>query len=227
MATTIQPPEIDQEERPPRQSDSGGGSFHNLVPADGNVKAVGDHSTEPARTGIWVGLAAITMSFAAFTSALFVRQSSSTDWHHLNIPPIVFFNTVMLLASSVTLEVARRRVADFARNRGVAKQVPLFWLGITLSLGLIFVLGQSLAWLKLRAEGLYLATNPNSSFFYVLTAIHALHVLGGLGGLLRVIHKLRQPVLSLRRSTMDATSYYWHFMGILWVYLLLIVWIKL
>ena len=82
-------------------------------------------------------------------------------------------------------------------------------------------------WLKLRAEGLYLATNPNSSFFYVLTAMHALHVLGGLGGLLRVINKLRQPVLSLRRSTMDATSYYWHFMGILWLYVLMVVWIKL
>jgi cytochrome c oxidase subunit III len=227
MATTIQPPEIDQEKQPPRQSDTGGGGFRNPVPAEGNLKAVQEHSTEPSRTGIWVGLAAITMSFAAFTSALFVRQSTATDWHHLSIPPIVYFNTLVLLGSSVTLEIARRRVADFARNRGVTKQVPLVWLGITLSLGLIFVLGQCLAWLKLRAEGLYLATNPNSSFFYVLTAMHALHVLGGLGGLVRVIHKLRKPVLSLRRSTMDATSYYWHFMGILWAYLLLVVWIKL
>ena len=227
MATTIQPPEINQEEQRPRQSDSGGGGFHNLAPADGNLKAVDDHSSEPARTGIWVGLAAITMSFAAFTSALFVRQSTATDWHHLSIPPIVFFNTLVLLASSVTLEIARKRVADFMRNKGVTRQVALTWLGITLGLGLVFVVGQYAAWLKLRAEGLYLATNPNSSFFYVLTAMHALHVLGGLGGLLRVINKLRQPVLSLRRSTMDATSYYWHFMGILWLYVLMVVWIKL
>jgi len=227
MATTIQPPEINQEEQRPRQSDSGGGGFRNLAPVDGNLKAVDDQSSEPARTGIWVGLAAITMSFAAFTSALFVRQSTATDWHHLSIPPIVFFNTLVLLASSVTLEIARKRVADFMRNKGVTRQVALTWLGITLGLGLIFVVGQYAAWLKLRAEGLYLATNPNSSFFYVLTAMHALHVLGGLGGLLRVINKLRQPVLSLRRSTMDATSYYWHFMGILWLYVLMVVWIKL
>jgi cytochrome c oxidase subunit 3 len=227
MATTIHPPEIDQEEQRSRQNNSGGGGFRNLAPADGNLKAVDDHSTEPARTGIWVGLAAITMSFAAFTSALFVRQSTATDWRHLSIPPIVFFNTLVLLASSVTLEIARKRVAGFMRNQGVARRVPLTWLGITLGLGLVFVAGQYAAWLKLRAEGLYLATNPNSSFFYVLTAMHALHVLGGLGGLLRVINKLRQPVLSLRRSTMDATSYYWHFMGILWLYVLMVVWIKL
>lgn len=227
MATTIQPPEIDQEKEAPLPNDGGEGGFRNLVPADGDLKALQDHSSEPARTGIWVALAAITMSFAAFTSALFVRQSTATDWHHLSIPPIVFFNTLVLLLSSVTLEVARHRVADFARNRGVARQVPLFWLGTTLALGLIFVAGQYAAWLKLRAEGLYLATNPNSSFFYVLTAMHALHVLGGLGGLLRVINKLRQPVLSLRRSTIDATSYYWHFMGILWLYVLMVMWIKL
>jgi cytochrome c oxidase subunit III len=227
MATTIQPHEIDKEEQRPRQSDSGGGGFRNLVPADGNPRAVHDQSSEPARTGIWVGLAAITMSFAAFTSALLVRQSTANDWRPLTIPPIVFFNTIVLLASSVTLEAARKRIADFMRNRAIGRKVPLFWLGATLALGLVFVAGQYAAWLQLRAEGLYLATNPNSSFFYVLTAMHALHVLGGLGGLLRVINKLRQPTLLLRRSTMDATSYYWHFMGILWLYVLMVVWIKL
>ncbi len=85
--------------------------------------------------------------------------------------------------------------------------------------------GQYLAWLQLRSQGLYLATNPNSSFFYVLTAMHALHVLGGLGGLMRVIRRLNQSIL--RKSTLDATSRYWHFMDVLWVYLLLLLWMKL
>jgi cytochrome c oxidase subunit 3 len=79
----------------------------------------------------------------------------------------------------------------------------------------------------LRSEGLYLDTNPNSSFFYVLTAVHAIHVIGGLGGLLRVMYLLCAPVPILRKSTMDATSYYWHFMGMLWIYLLFIVWSRL
>ena len=89
----------------------------------------------------------------------------------------------------------------------------------------MFVAGQYIAWRQLSADGLYLATNPSSSFFYVLTAAHALHVLGGLGGLTRVISKLKHGVL--RRSTLDATSRYWHFMDVLWIYLLLLLWLKL
>jgi cytochrome c oxidase subunit 3 len=227
MATTIQPPET--EAKAPRLDDgnSGGGGLRNLGPTDGNLKILEDFSPEPSRTGVWVGLAAITMSFAAFTSALIVRQSTANDWRHLTIPSIVFFNTLVLLASSITLEIARRRVAEFARGRTGNRSTPLAWLTATLLLGFVFVAGQYIAWQQLRAEGLYLASNPNSSFFYVLTAIHALHVLGGLAGLTRVIYILRRPVLSLRRSTMDATSYYWHFMGILWLYVLLVIWIKL
>ena len=226
MATTIQPPETQSKE--PRLDDgNSGGGLRNLGPTNGSLKLLEDFSPEPSRTGVWVGLAAITMSFAAFTSALIVRQSTANDWHHLTIPSIVFFNTVVLLASSITLEIARRRVADFARGRIASRTTPLVWLTVTLLLGFVFVAGQYVAWRQLRAEGLYLASNPNSSFFYVLTAIHALHVLGGLAGLIRVTYILRRPVLSLRRSTMDATSYYWHFMGILWVYVLLVIWIKL
>jgi cytochrome c oxidase subunit 3 len=226
MATTIQPPETESK---PRLDDgkSGGGGLRDLGPTDRNLKLLDDFSPEPSRTGVWVGLAAITMSFAAFTSALIVRQSTANDWHHLTIPSIVFFNTFVLLASSITLEIARRRVAEFARGKNPNRSTPLVWLTATLLLGFVFVAGQYIAWQQLRAEGLYLASNPNSSFFYVLTAIHALHVLGGLTGLMRVIYILRRPVLSLRRSTMDATSYYWHFMGILWIYLLLVIWIKL
>ena len=227
MATTIQPPDIEQTEPPLDGGKSGGGGLLDSDPMDPKLRAVDDPSPEPSRTGIWVGLAAITMSFAAFTSALVVRQSTANDWRHLRIPPIVFVNTLILLASGATLEVARRRVAAYVRSRVGSRSVPLFWLWATLLLGLVFVAGQCAAWLQLRAQGLYLATNPNSSFFYVLTAMHALHVLGGLGGLARVIYKLSTPVLTLRRSTMDATSYYWHFMGILWLYLLWVVWMKL
>ena len=201
--------------------------MRNLVPADGSIKLLDDYSPEPSRTGIWVGLAAITMSFAAFTSALVVRQATANDWRHLTLPSIVFVNTLMLLASSGTLEVARQSIATFVREKTGNRTIPLLWLDATLLLGLIFIAGQYVAWQQLRAGGLYLASNPNSSFFYVLTGMHALHVLGGLGGLTRVIYKFRQPVFGLRRSTLDATSYYWHFMGILWLYLLLVMWLKL
>ena len=188
---------------------------------------VADPLGEPTRTGIWVALAAIAMTFAALTSALYVREGAATDWHHITLPPILWFNTLALIASSITLELARHGVAAFMRGRETGRSAPMLWLSATLFLGLVFVAGQYLAWLKLRSEGLFLPTNPNSSFFYVLTGVHAVHVIGGLGGMTRVIVKFLHPVWRLRRSTLDATSYYWHFMGLLWVYLLFILWAKL
>jgi cytochrome c oxidase subunit 3 len=223
MASTVQEPRKTEIRRRPARN-SGNGGWRNLVPSEGNLLAVEEYSPPPSSSAIWVGIAAITMSFAAFTSALIVRQGSSTDWRHITLPSILYFSTLVLLASSVALEVARRRVAAFMGGMKSQVGIPDRWLYVTLSLGLLFVVAQYAAWLQLRSQGLYLATNPNSSFFYVFTAVHALHVLGGLGGLVRVIHKLRTSVL--RRSTLDATSYYWHFMGVLWLYLFLLLWMK-
>ncbi|MFZ0761593.1 MAG: cytochrome c oxidase subunit 3 [Candidatus Sulfotelmatobacter sp.] len=223
MATTVhEPPKIEPHGLP--GEGSGNGGWRNLVPAGGDLRRTKDHSPPPASTGIWVGLAAIAMTFAAFTSALIVRQGASTDWQHITLPSILYVNTLVLLASSVTLEIARRRIATFMG--GVKGQVasPAAWLYVTLFLGLLFVAGQTLAWFQLKSQGFGIAANVTYSFFYVLTVAHALHVSGGLGGLLRVIGKLHKSVL--RRSTLDATSRYWHFMDVLWLYLLLLLWIK-
>ena len=186
-----------------------------------------DPRGEPTRTGVWVALAAIAMMFAALTSALYVREGAATDWHHIVLPPILWFNTLALIASSIALELARRQVAAFMRGQESSRSGSMLWLNMTMLLGLAFVVGQYLAWLDLRSQGLYLPTNPNSSFFYVFTGVHVIHVLGGLGGLSRVIIKFRNKARPLRRSTIDATSYYWHFMGMLWLYLLFVLWVKL
>ncbi len=225
MATTVhEPPKIDPA-RAPKPGHPGNGGFRNLVPNDGDLRVVQDYAPAPSKTGIWVALAAITMSFAAFTSALIVRQGAALDWRHLTLPNVLYWNTLVLLASSVALELSRRRVAVFMGGPRTADRSPARWLYVTAFLGAVFVVGQYAAWLQLRSQGLYLATNPNSSFFYLLTALHGLHVLGGLIGLAYVIRKLKRVVL--RRSTLDSFSYYWHFMGILWVYLLLLLWMKL
>jgi cytochrome c oxidase subunit III len=222
MATTVhEPPPIESR----RQRDSGNGGWRNLVPADGDLHAVQAYSPPPASTGIWVVVYAITMMFAALTSALIVRKGSSLDWQSFTLPPILYLNTALLLGSSVTLEAARRRVATFMGGIALPGESPARWLYITLVFGLLFVTGQYVAWDRLRAEGLYLATNPSSSFFYLLTAAHVLHVLGGLIGLLYVIGKLKKS--ELRRSTLDAASRYWHFVDLLWVYLLFLLWTKL
>lgn len=227
MATTVhEPPRVEELRDPSRpRSGYGNGGWRNLVPAEGQLRAVQEYAPPPASTGIWVALAAISMSFAALTSALVVRKGGALDWRHLTLPSILYLNTIILLASSVTLEISRRQVAAFMGGLRSHVAHPARWLYVTLSLGLLFVAGQYIAWRQLSAQGLYLATNPSSSFFYVLTAAHALHVLGGLGGLARVIRKLGRSVL--RRSTLDATSRYWHFMDVLWIYLLLLLWMKL
>ncbi len=227
MATTLQPPKSEELRSPERQEtgNEGGGGLHNLVPADGRLTALEQYSPAPTSTAIWVAIAAISMSFAAFTSALIVRQGASTDWRHVTLPSVLYVSTPVLLVSSATLEIARRRVAAFMGGRVTQADSPRRWLCITLFLGLLFLTGQYTAWLQLRSQGLYVATNPNSSFLYLFTALHAFHVVGGLAGLLRVVRKLGQR--TLRRSTLDATAYYWHFMGVLWLYLFWLLWMRI
>src|SRR5437762_13988513 len=115
---------------------SGNGGFRHFVPS---LPAVHDRSPEPSRTGIWVGLAAITMSFAALTSALIVRQGAAQDWRHFGLPRILYLNTLVLLASSVSLEVARRQFALMNPERIKASAR---WLYATALLGVVFVTGQ-------------------------------------------------------------------------------------
>jgi len=223
MATTAhEPPRID--DRRPMSSGNGGGG-RNVSPGAGSLRTVRDYAPPPASTAIWVLLASISMTFLALTSALIVRQGAALDWQHVTLPGILYFNTAVLIASSVTLTVGRRKVAASVGPLANTGAHPAFWLNVTLVLGLLFVAGQYVAWLQLRSEGLYLATNPNSSFFYLLTAMHALHVIGGLGGLARVIRKFNRSVL--KKTTLDATARYWHFMDVLWIYLLWLLWAKI
>src|SRR5215472_3541173 len=128
-------------------------------------------------TGLFVLLAASTMVFAAFTSAFVVRRGLSDDWTSLHKPPILFVNTAVLLASSVVLD--RARYALRARDRGKFN----FWWTTATALGILFLIGQALAWRELKNAGVFIASNPSSSFFYVLTAAHAFHLLGGVSAL--------------------------------------------
>jgi len=165
------------------------------APAAPVATASGRPERRVAETGVWIGIATISMSFAALTSALVVRQASApgSDWQHFQLPSLLYVNTLVLLLSSVTLDV-------------------------TLALGLLFLVGQAFAWRQLAAQNLHLATGPSSAFFYVLTVLHAMHVLGGLVGLGYVERRLAAGVLS--RTTFRAAALYWHFMAVLWLYLL-------
>ena len=166
-------------------------------------------------TGMTVALAGILMFFMALVSAFIVRKGLSNDWHPLEVPKILWLNTLMLLASSATIVRARTQL-----TRGSLAGFRQWW-GATTALGLLFLAGQLVAWEQLRAAGVYLASNPSSSFFYVFTAAHGLHLLGGIMGLLFVAFR---PTRRLTRSTAaEVASIYWHFMDGLWVFLFLLL----
>jgi len=165
----------------------------------------------PAQTGVVIGIAAITMTFAAFTSALVMRKGDAADWTHFQLPTLLFANTAILLASSGTVEIARRRLRAGAAGGGT-------WLSVTLVLGVLFVAGQVAAWRNLAGQGVFLATGPSGAFFYVLTAVHGLHVLGGVAGLAHVRSRVRRA-LPPPLGAVGAITTYWHFMDGLWLYL--------
>jgi len=120
--------------------------------------------------------------------------------------------------SSATLELARRSL-----RTGAAKEF-IRWLSVTLVLGLGFLSGQLIAWRELASRGVYLASNPGSSFFYVLTAAHGIHLLGGVVALGYVVLRARRIAFGeVRRTPLEVTAIYWHFMDALWIYLFFVL----
>lgn len=169
-------------------------------------------------TGIWLALASMVMFFTALTSSYVVRQGLASDWVWFPLPPVLWANTAVLLLSSVTLERARRLL-----GRGLAGGFRRWW-GLTTALGLAFLAGQLVAWRQLAEAGVYLATNPSSSFFYVMTGAHGLHLGGGLVALVWVGFGARSPEARASRMTATtATAVYWHFLGVLWLLLFLLL----
>ena len=91
----------------------------------------------------------------------------------------------------------------------------------------MFVFGQVLAWRNLAGQGLFLATSPSSAFFYVLTALHGIHLLGGVAALAYVLRRARTAPAGSVVGALDAAALYWHFMAVLWLYLLLLLTLQL
>ena len=171
-------------------------------------------------TGLFVLLAATTMVFAALTSAFVVRRGLSDDWLSMHKPPILWVNTVVLLASSIVLD--RARYALKARDRSKFN----FWWTAATALGILFLVGQALAWRELKNAGVFIASNPSSSFFYVLTAAHAFHLLGGVSALVYVdVQALRLRLGPAKRTAIDVSAVFWHFLDGLWLYLMLLFYV--
>jgi len=169
-------------------------------------------------TGLYVLLAASTMLFAAFTSAMVVRRGLGDDWVSMPKPPILLVNTGILLASSVALEVARR-----ALRAGGRAKFNGWWTAGT-ALGMLFLAGQAVAWNQLNSASVLISNNPSNSFFYVLTVSHAVHLLGGVSALFYVdIQALRLSLGPAKRTAIDISAIFWHFLDGLWLYLMVLI----
>jgi len=191
-----------------------------------------------ARLGLICAITTVGMVFVSLTSALIVRRGLPTfddasrtylrDWGGVQLPWVLLaINAAILLISSLTMEGARRGIARRAAlapvqsipgvSLGEERDFP--WLGVTVVLGLGFLVGQWIAWGELKSRGFFVATNPSSSFVYLLTAVHAVHLAGGIIALLwaGITSLLHKPIEG-RRIVVDVAAWYWHFMAVLWIY---------
>jgi cytochrome c oxidase subunit 3 len=185
-----------------------------------------DDAIEPTKykLAMWLVIVSVLMLFVALTSAYILRQVNrdtgviAKDWLPLEIPSAMWATTAVILLSSISIEIARRRLKQ--------NQFPQFknWILITTALGVVFLIGQLIAWRQLAAQGIYLSSNPHSSFFYLLTGLHGLHLLGGVLALTFVtLAALRLRISVKKRHAVEVTSLYWHFMDGLWIYLFILL----
>lgn len=165
-------------------------------------------------TAIMLGIVSIVMFFMAMASAFIFLRATSNRWVPLHLPSLVWVNTVILLLSSVAMELARRRLA-----LADVRQFRKFWSAAT-ALGVLFLIGQLVAWRQFVLAGFYVATNQASSFFYIFTGLHGLHLLGGICALLYVSFRRFEKAKVSRSVAAEVASYYWHFMDGLWIFLL-------
>ena len=207
------------------QKGAGGGPGMPGPNGNGSKGPFRDHDSRANRyrIGMWVGLASIAMMFTSLSSAYIVRSGTAADWLPLRIPRVMFVSTALILLSSVTIEIARRKLKQSFAG---AYSKYLLLTGI---LGLAFLSSQLIAWRQLASQGIYVSSHPHSSFFYLLTGAHAVHIAGGLLALgflwLRSRRKSDEgpAFVAKRQATADSVSIYWHFMDGLWIYLFLLL----
>lgn len=194
-------------EPPPPPIDPGWGGGDNQGPLGSGRRT--------AFVGLALLVAATVMVFAAFTVAFVMRRDLTNDWANVPRLPILWVNTAVLLASSFVLDRSRH-----ALKNGNRSQFNVWWTVAT-ALGFLFLLGQSIAWRQLWAHGIYVASTPGSAFFFVLTGAHAFHLLGGVAAMVYVdVQALRLRLGPAKRTTIDVTAIYWHFLDGVWLYLM-------
>ena len=168
-----------------------------------------------AKLGLGVFLAVVGALFTLVISAYSMRQSLA-DWRALPVPKLLWFNTGVLVLSSIALQWAY-----LAARRNDLEGVIIGLLGGGVS-AVIFLVGQLLAWQQLIVAGYFVASNPANSFFYLITAVHGLHLMGGLVALGRTTSKVWRGGTKVAevQLSVELCAIYWHFLLLVWLVLL-------
>ena len=170
-------------------------------------------SMQPKKFALWLFMVSSSMLFAAWTSAYLVRQGAG-NWVIFDLPGLFWFNTGVILLSSVTMHWAY--VSAKRDNLGALKAA----LFVTLGLGLAFLVGQYFAWAELVSNKVHFVGNPSGSFVYVLSGVHGLHIVSGIVFLLIVlVPALKDKIHSKNKLSLELCTTYWHFLDGLWLYL--------
>jgi cytochrome c oxidase subunit 3 len=192
---------------------------------------------------VFFGLAGDMMFFAALVVLFFARQAGMHmdprshemigDWHPIQLPPIVYLNTALLILSSLAMEFGRRNIfreidvlEEWLGLGRPALRRTLPWVGAALVLGTLFLLGQFAAWRQLTAQGFAFDrwATPASYFFYLVTGLHAAHLVLGVIALVVCLTALNMfKRVELRQIAVDVTSWYWHTLGVAWLLLLAVL----
>ena len=181
------------------------------VGATDDFPGTGASSLPAATIGLGVFLAVVSSLFALFVSAYFMRMQVA-DWAQMPAPKLLWFNTGVLILSSVALQYAQ-----VAARRGRMEDVEYGLIAGGL-FAVTFLIGQLFAWQQLNAAGYFLATNPANTFFYLFTGLHGLHLLGGLVALGLTADKVwRGFELGQVRLSVKLCAIYWHFLLVVWL----------
>ena len=168
----------------------------------------------PHKFTLWVGIGSILMMFAGLTSAYIVKRNQA-NWTSFDIPVMFWFSTIAIILSSVTLYLASKAFKERVMSR------YRFMMTATLALGVLFIVLQVIGFVTLWNEGLTLQRNVAYSFLYIIVGIHGAHVVGGIITLIVMSLKaFSTKTRSYSLVPVDLISTYWHFVDILWLYLL-------
>ncbi len=221
------PPKLKKRSSGIGQNPPGGGSGGNNGgggdgPRPDPIRA-GESNPDKAKVVTWFLLLVVLMTFGGLIGAYVVLATNrAAEWDPFALPIPVWVSTVLIGISSLTYHAAKKAVdrEKWERSRK--------WFIATTAIAVAFIVSQMIAWAELYSRGLYMSGNPFAGLFYILTGIHAVHVLGGMIALGVILLRAwldteNAREIIYRQRLARSVGWYWHFMGVLWLVLFLML----